>query len=161
MAFRMRGQGATEYLVLLAVVLIVALVSIALLGFFPGMSTDAKITQSKAYWSSARPFAITDAAVSTAGVASLLIQNNEGASTLTITSVTLALANGTSAVNSTNSSFAPGESKPYGISATNVSGGASAGGVYDYRVTINYVSSNGIANAQTGGASKTLVGKYY
>jgi len=30
------GQGATEYLVLLAVVLIVALVSVALLGFFPG-----------------------------------------------------------------------------------------------------------------------------
>lgn len=45
------GQGATEYLVLLAVVLIIALVSIALLGFFPGASSDTKIAQSKAYWS--------------------------------------------------------------------------------------------------------------
>jgi len=54
------GQGATEYLVLLAVVLIVALVSVALLGFFPGMASDAQITQSKAYWASAQPIAITD-----------------------------------------------------------------------------------------------------
>jgi len=43
------GQGATEYLVLLAVVLIVALVSVALLGFFPGMASDAQITQSQIY----------------------------------------------------------------------------------------------------------------
>ena len=54
------GQGATEYLVLLAVVLIVALVSVALLGFFPGMASDAQVTQSKMYWTSASPIAITE-----------------------------------------------------------------------------------------------------
>ena len=58
MAFR--GQGATEYLVLLAVVLIVALVSVALLGFFPGMASDAQLTQSKTYWQSASPIAIIE-----------------------------------------------------------------------------------------------------
>jgi len=56
----LKGQGATEYLVLLAVVLIVALVSVALLGFFPGMASDAQATQSKAYWASASPIAITE-----------------------------------------------------------------------------------------------------
>jgi len=56
----MRAQGATEYLVLLAVVLIVALVSVALLGFFPGMASDAKLTQSKTYWSSASPISIQE-----------------------------------------------------------------------------------------------------
>ena len=56
----MRAQGATEYLVLLAVVLIIALVSVALLGFFPGMALDAQKTQSKAYWASASPIAIVD-----------------------------------------------------------------------------------------------------
>ena len=55
-----KGQGATEYLVLLAVVLIVALVSVALLGFFPGMASDAKLTQSKTYWSSTNPIAIVE-----------------------------------------------------------------------------------------------------
>jgi hypothetical protein len=58
----MRGQGATEYLVLLAVVLIVALVSVALLGFFPGMASDAQITQSQTYWQSAQPIAIVESA---------------------------------------------------------------------------------------------------
>jgi len=55
-----KGQGATEYLVLLAVVLIVALVSVALLGFFPGMAADAQMTQSQIYWSSASPIAIDE-----------------------------------------------------------------------------------------------------
>jgi len=59
----MKAQGATEYLVLLAVVLIVALVSVALLGFFPGMASDAQLTQSKMYWSSASPIAISEMVV--------------------------------------------------------------------------------------------------
>jgi hypothetical protein len=54
------GQGATEYLVLLAVVLIVALVSVALLGFFPGMASDSQRQQSEIYWRSASPIAITE-----------------------------------------------------------------------------------------------------
>ena len=56
----LRGQGATEYLVLLAVVLIVALVSVALLGFFPGMASDAQITQSQMYWRSTSPISIVE-----------------------------------------------------------------------------------------------------
>ncbi len=60
----LQGQGATEYLVLLAVVLIVALVSVALLGFFPGMASDAQITQSQTYWRSASPIAVTEWAAS-------------------------------------------------------------------------------------------------
>ncbi len=55
-----KGQGATEYLVLLAVVLIVALVSVALLGFFPGMASDAQMTQSQIYWQIASPIVIMD-----------------------------------------------------------------------------------------------------
>lgn len=59
----MRAQGATEYLVLLAVVLVIALVGIALLGFFPGTASDAQIAESQIYWQSASPIAITDWAV--------------------------------------------------------------------------------------------------
>ena len=54
------AQGATEYLVLLAVVLIVALVSVALLGFFPGMATDAQMTESEIYWKSAQPIQVVE-----------------------------------------------------------------------------------------------------
>ena len=59
------GQGATEYLVLLAVVLIVALVSVALLGFFPGMASDAQITQSQMYYKSLQPIAIIETSART------------------------------------------------------------------------------------------------
>jgi len=77
----MRAQGATEYLVLLAVVLIVALVSVALLGFFPGMASDAQITQSQAYWRSAQPIAIIEASAAQEAAGSgtypyLRIRNN-------------------------------------------------------------------------------------
>lgn len=57
----MHAQGATEYLVLLAVVLVIALVSIALLGFFPGTATDSQITESRTYWHSAHPFSVIGA----------------------------------------------------------------------------------------------------
>ena len=57
---KLRGQGATEYLVLLAVVLIIALVSIALLGFFPELSSDTKLVQSQTYWEAALPFSVIE-----------------------------------------------------------------------------------------------------
>ena len=40
--------------------MIIALVSLALLGFFPGMASDAQKAQSKAYWASASPIAIVE-----------------------------------------------------------------------------------------------------
>lgn len=49
-------------MVLLAVVLVIALVGIALLGFFPGTASDAQETESKIYWQSASPVAITEGA---------------------------------------------------------------------------------------------------
>jgi hypothetical protein len=57
---KFKAQGSTEYFVLLAVVLIIGLVSLALLSFFPGTSLDAKLTQNKMYWSSASLIAIVN-----------------------------------------------------------------------------------------------------
>jgi len=86
-----RAQGATEYLVLLAVVLIVALVSVALLGFFPGMASDAQITQSQAYWQGASPIAIVEAVARYDSVASdvfpYIRMRNTGAYPIRITGV--------------------------------------------------------------------------
>ncbi|MCX6769347.1 MAG: hypothetical protein NT051_01560 [Candidatus Micrarchaeota archaeon] len=79
----LRAQGATEYLVLLAVVLVIALVSISLLGFFPGISQDARMTQSKAYWQSATPFAVleavaySDECLPNASRLAMVVRNNE------------------------------------------------------------------------------------
>ncbi len=62
----MRGQGATEYLIILGVVLVIGLVVISLLGFFPGTAGETSMTESQIYWSTARPFAIQDATADSA-----------------------------------------------------------------------------------------------
>ncbi|MEM2137580.1 MAG: hypothetical protein QW568_00650 [Candidatus Anstonellaceae archaeon] len=146
-----KGQGATEYLVLLAVVLIIALVSIALLGFFPGLATDARITQSNSYWrGEARPFAILEHTVGTSGNATLIVQNYDASGTLTVTNLTVGAGS-----NGTSMSFAPGEIRT--VSVANVVSSPSAGQVYDLAVTFSYNTSNGVASKQYG--SKNIIGK--
>ncbi len=87
-----KGQGATEYIVVLAIVLMVALVVVGLLGFFPGFSSDTQTSESSSYWQSAKPVAIIDAIqFSTGGVGqnvTLVIENHAPAS-ITITSINL------------------------------------------------------------------------
>ncbi len=148
-----KGQGATEYLVLLAVVLIIALVSIALLGFFPGLASDARITQSNSYWrGEARPFAILEHSVTTSGVGSFILQNNDASGSFTMTNVSIG---GSS--NSTSITFAAGESRA--ITINNVTAGSqTSGGVYDLQVNITYTTPGGITGKQYG--AKNLVGKF-
>jgi len=153
-----KGQGATEYLVLLAVVLIVALVSVALLGFFPGMAADAEMTQSMSYWKSASPFSIMETSVA-AGNATVnstgtfSIQNMKSDGQYTITSLNV----GTCTANATSTIFAPGETKKMtfgGCGTTNT-----AGSVYDWSVNITYTTPNGITGVKQYGA-KNVVGRF-
>ncbi|MCX6770539.1 MAG: hypothetical protein NTX79_00635 [Candidatus Micrarchaeota archaeon] len=147
-----RGQGATEYLVLLAVVLIIALVAIMLLGYFPGMATDAKITQSQAYWrGQATPFAITESEINSTGYGSFMLQNMEAAGPFTVTSFQV----GNYYNNSTNASFSAGESKALVVSGM---GSHPGGSVYDLNVTISYTKPSGAPDTQYG--TKNIVGKY-
>jgi len=151
----MKGQGATEYLVLLAVVLIIALVSIALLGFFPGMASDAKITQSNSYWrGEARPFAIIDHQINTSGAGTLILQNVEASGALTITAIVNSNTTGTS-LSSTQVTFGSGETKNISISAAPT---GTSGSVYDFGLVITYTSPN-IAGLKQYGA-KNIIGKY-
>jgi len=152
------GQGATEYLVLLAVVLIVALVSVALLGFFPGMAGDAEITQSSAYWKSASPFAIIETSVS-AGNSSVnstgtfTMQNMKSDGQHTVTSLNV----GPCTANATSTTFAPGETKKMSFGGCGTSN--TARGVYDWSVNITYTTPNGITGVKQYG-TKNVVGKF-
>ena len=149
-----RGQGATEYLVLLAVVLIVALVSVALLGFFPGMASDARISQSQSYWrGQARPFAILENSL-TATTGTLVLQNVEANGPYTITASGLAV--GIPACTNTSAfTFAAGQTQT--IPLASCTNGAS-GAVYDLQVNISYTTPNGVTSKQYG--TKNLIGKY-
>ena len=148
-----RGQGATEYLVLLAVVLIVALVSVALLGFFPGMAADARMTQSQSYWrGQARPFAILDSSIVGTG-GNFSIQNMEANGPYNITGIVIS---NTTVIVGNTVTFAAGEVKTVAIS-----GGipaCTAGAIYDYNVTITYNTPSGITGVKQYG-TKNLIGK--
>ena len=158
-----RGQGATEYLVLLAVVLIVALVSVALLGFFPGMAADARITQSQAYWrGQARPFAIEEASVAstTNTMGYFTVQNMEanGPYTINASGFNVGFCNGTG--NSSGASetvFGAGETKTITLICDPPASVAS-GAIYDLAVNIIYTTPSNIPSTQWG--NKNLVGRY-
>lgn len=161
MAFKLKGQGATEYLVLLAVVLIIALVSIALLGFFPGLATDAQITQSAAYWrSEVRPYAIIDSSAQSSNGnvnnVTLVLQNVDASGTFTLTNLSISTPTGSGSFN-TSTSFAPGEIKNIELNLTTASPPV-AGEVYELTVNITYISPNSVTNTEFG--TKTLIGRY-
>ena len=144
-----RGQGATEYLVLLAVVLIVALVSVALLGFFPGMASDARITQSQAYWKGqAKPFSILESSLSGA-VGTFSLQNKE-AYAVTLTAVQV----GGGSNSSISVPFGAGEVKTITVP---LNPNCTSNAVYDLNVTMNYTTWSGISSRQYG--TKNIVGK--
>jgi hypothetical protein len=155
-----RGQGATEYLVLLAVVLIVALVSVALLGFIPGMASDVRITQSQSYWrGQARPFAILDAQIS-GDKGNFTMQNMEAVGSYNLT--TMAINNNNLGINNSGANsvmFGPGETKIVVIYRNiDVPTCTPPGSIYNYNVTITYTSPSGIAGMKQYSA-KNLVGR--
>lgn len=58
----LKGQGASEYLVILGAALVVALVAAVLIGYFAGFSGELTEQESKTYWVGyAQPFKIYDA----------------------------------------------------------------------------------------------------
>ncbi len=154
-----RGQGSTEYLVLLAVVLIVALVSVALLGFFPGMASDARITQSQSYWREARPFAIIESDIPAAGTGgTLVIQSMDASGMYILTNISIAGTQLT--MNPAAPAFAAGGTNLISFSCAALGGSAgTSGGVYDFNVTLTYTTPNGITGVKEYGA-KNLIGKY-
>lgn len=66
-----KGQGSAEYLVLLGVALLIGLVVVGVLAFYPGTSEESRKAESDIYWRSAKPIAVTEAiGVSRLGVES-------------------------------------------------------------------------------------------
>lgn len=143
-----RAQGSSEYLVLLAVVLIVALVAIALLGGFTGFGQDARATQTSQYWSTARPFAILG--FNQKGDTMYLYLRNQDTDRLTLTNISISNAS-----NATPIIFNGGQAKNievHGLRACD----ATTYDSYEYiNVSIAYDTPQ-ISNRFTG--TKSLIG---
>lgn len=150
-----KGQGATEYLVLLAVVLIVAMVAIALLGFFPGITTDAQIGQSKAYWSgTARPFGVSEHSQS--GQNLTLIVMNSDAEQRALTNISVSGSGGNGSYGNTSGNyFSGGERKSIVIP---MSGACVSGRPYQYKLNFTFNNADGTIKNQLEIGAKDLIG---
>ncbi len=148
----MKGQGSTEYLVILAVVLVVALIVIGLLGQFTGFGSAGLEQQSKAYWQGTSPFSILNAKVTNESVQ--LEVMNKLSQKLTLQSIQFDANDiNTSLVNVT---FAPGQDRV--ISGTSYTPCGAAGSIYQVdAVLITYDVGGVLGQTQVG--DKALYGK--
>ena len=116
---RKKGQATIEYLVLVAVAIIIALVIFGFLGWIPGMAGTLRERQAKMYWASAYPVAIKDFKVTSSGATFLM--ENIGDDPVKLLNMSAELTNGTMV---TLAPFSPsgykliqGEVKSYTITA--------------------------------------------
>jgi hypothetical protein len=153
-----KGQGATEYLVLLAVVLIVAMVAIALLGFFPGLASGAKEAQTDTYWrGQARPFSIQEHAQASTSQNLILTIQNFDAEQRILTNISISGSGVSTVYNVTGSDryFSAGERKTFTI---NVGQNCTAGSTYEYQIVFYYTNAAGTISQKQYG-EKPLIGK--
>jgi len=147
--FGRKAQGTTEYLIILAVIIVIALVVVGVMGWVPGLSGGITEQQSKAYWQSTSPFTMLEYKFS--GTTADLEVQNVSANKLTLTAVEFE-GEGTLA---SNVSFNAGERKLVQITGLTACGAVGAG--FDKNVMFTYNSKNVTALVQIG--DKGLIGK--
>jgi len=145
-----KGQVSTEYLVILAIVLVVALVVVYLVGGFAGMGVGTMETQSQQAWGSAAPFAITSWK-QTGTTLSLEMQNND-VDTLILTGISMDGAS----VFANSTTFTSGQKQV--VTATVATACGAAGTSFSHQsVVITYNKGGITGKAQAG--SRPIVGK--
>jgi len=150
-----RGQGATEYLVLLAIVLIICLVTVALLGFMPGMSYEARKTESQMYWTSSLPFQIPGQKVDSDSNELILFVTNTQPDAMLIENISIS-GTGLSGWLGAPVYLSGSEMKLINVTTTGIS--CSDGDRYEFDIIISYYNDDKkIAGTQYG--TKRLVGQ--
>jgi len=145
-----RGQAAIEYLIILAVVVIIALIVIGVIGGFPGMTRGVSERDSAAYWAGA-DIGITRYFVTVTGSTSQLVIRNNRLFQVNVTTVYL----DGSQVFATATPLAPGSSTS--ITLTTNSSCPVASQTFSHNVIITYKDATyGVTYNFTG--EKPLVG---
>ncbi len=146
----MKGQGSTEYLVILAVVLVVALIVIGLLGQFTGFGTAGLEQQSQAYWQGTSPFSIQNIKVSGSSVQ--MDVKNQLTQRLNLTNVSFDGVD----IGAGSQYFAPGQTAT--VSGTIAGFTCTADQPYEFTKVI-FTYSQGSINGLTQMGDKSIVGK--
>ncbi|RME79505.1 MAG: class III signal peptide-containing protein [Methanobacteriota archaeon] len=150
----MKGQGSTEYLVVFAAVLVIALIVIFLLGQFSGFSQKSLADQSKSSWAQMVPVAVEDFGPVGNGSTNVTLKlKNLDVKKLYIRDV---LFDGTSATASTPTfgnaaKLNPGQDKEFEVQFGTVCDSGDSGQMVEYDMQINY-------SYKAGGTQFTEVG---
>src|SRR3989338_9758441 len=136
----MKAQVSTEYLVILAVVLVIALVVVYLVSQGTSLGGGIVDSQSQAYWKGVGPLAINNFRASGTGL-QLEIQNN-AQETVTMT----ALSGAGLTKYTTNTTFAPGQTNTVTVTLAATCG--AAGTRYSYG-NVTFTFNQGQVNGKT------------
>ena len=144
-----KGQSSTEYLIILAVVIVIALIVVGVLGGIPGIGKSGRQRASATYWTT-QDLSISTYAVNSSGYAKLNLMNNLRNS-VTLTAVTL---NG-QAVGSGNLALSTG-------AITTREGDTpltcTAGDTYEYTLSISYTDDATNSTYFFDGDGQKLIG---
>lgn len=146
--FNKKGQGTTEYLIILAVIIVIALVVAGVMGWFPGMSGQINESQSKTYWTTTSPIALGSWKLASTGAQFDL--KNMGTDKLTVTGMTVNSVD----VNGLSILLTAGANA---LTANMPTVTCTTGQPYSYDVVITYNVDGGITGNKLTG-SKPIVG---
>jgi LEA14-like dessication related protein len=142
-----RGQGATEYLIILAIVIIIGLIVIGVLRGVPSQGTAAKSRSDTSFWQSS-VIGITDHAIDPTGV-TLFIRNNN-AFPITLDNIKFDTTN----VYTSNIGLEAGATQK--VTSTVIT--CTSGNRYSYDVTIAYTNDQTSADYTFTGLGNKLEG---
>ena len=147
----LKGQGTTEYLIILVVIIVFILVVTGIMGWFPKFGTGPTEQQSRVYWQSAAPLAIKDWKVtSTATDATFSVQNMT-TNKIIVTEITI----DNMSIGMMDTNIAAGDLNRSITGSTGVA--CNNGSKYQFDATISYEVISGISGkTQTG--LKPIVG---
>jgi hypothetical protein len=129
-----RGQGTTEYLIILAIVIVIALVVVGVLGGFPSLGQGISEGQSKTYWGSSSPLAVIEWQISTS--TGTLVVKNLTANTISLTDINW----GGSSVSLTDVNIGAGSTT--NVTDTEMTCGVTAGQSFSKTLSFVYSTSN-------------------
>ena len=151
-----RAQTATEYMIILAVIIIIALIVVGVMGGIPGLGGGSRRRADASYWQSAEigitAYAIT-VANATDNTVTLKVRNNLK-DTVRITNISL---DGTS-ITWRGQTFKPGQTRTYSEAETNSTICAAAGNSFTADVEINYTDDETGASYTFNGEGNKLEG---
>ena len=151
-----KAQGATEYLIILGVVIIIALIVVAAMGGIPGIGTGAKQRASASFWQTA-DIAVPSYAVTTAGDSINMTLRNNLRNSVTLTAMSIGGVSFTVASDCDQASLSAGQTTECEKGTAGIC--TSAGDSYTMAVSVTYTDDETEASYTYTGEGHKLEGK--